>query len=378
MRKKLIIIFLFLLFPFFVSAHTKEDIIKLVENQKVCDQETEALYGRYFKLYSRLLKSKDIDQKSIDIIYDNLVDVLNTIKKENICSVDDLDDISSLKKLDIYKKLYEGSKLIIKAPDLENKDTNIKYSDDNTIEIYENGEYLDSVTLVRNTFNYVGFSKIFVSLKYILPLGLIIAFILLFTTLKKKVINNILMIGFSLLLITNIFYFKFGSLSYDLYNIINSMSYREKTSITKMEVKNKKVLKYPTYGTEFAMLKIDDINIKLPVYYGDTKAILKKGIGFVGSFPGFKGTIILSGHNSKLYLNNLKNIKIGSDIKIETNYGTFKYLISKMEIMGANEYSSLEKNDKTLIIYTCYPFDELVYSDKRFVLYANQVEEEWK
>ena len=62
MRKKLIIIFLFLLFPFFVSAHTKEDIINLVETRKICDQETETLYDRYFKLYSRLLKNKDVSQ----------------------------------------------------------------------------------------------------------------------------------------------------------------------------------------------------------------------------------------------------------------------------------------------------------------------------
>ena len=78
-----------------------------------------------------------------------------------------------------------------------------------------------------------------------------------------------------------------------------------------------------------------------------------------------------------MYLNSLKNITVGTNIEIETNYGKFKYVLSKIDILDADKYSSLEKNDKTLILYTCYPFDEIVYSNKRYVLYANLVEEAW-
>lgn len=377
MRKKLIILFLFLIFPFFVSAYTKEDILNLVENQKLCDKQTEALYDRYFKMYSRLLKTKDIDQNGIDTIYQNLTTVLDIIKKENICSVDDLDKISAFKKAQIYNYLYNSSKLIIKAPDLKNTETSVKYNDDDTIDVYENGEYLDTVALSKTTFNYVGLSALFVSLKYLLPISLIFILINIFITKNKKIINNILIIIFTCLLIGNIFYFTLGSFSYDMYYLIKSMNYKENTNIVKMEVKNKKIIKYPTYGSEFAKLKINDLGINLPIYYGESKAILTKGIGFVGSFPGFKGTIILSGHNSKQYLNKLKDIKIDNKIILETNYGQFNYQVSKMEILGVNEYTSLEKNDKVLIIYTCYPFDELVYSDKRFVIYANLIKEDW-
>ncbi len=379
MRKKLIIIFLFLLFPFFVSAHTKEEIINLVEveSQKMCDTETEVLYNRYFKLYSRLLKTKDIDQASIDTIYKNLTTALNIVKKEKLCSVDDLDRISSSQKSQLYNYFYESSKLIIKSPDLGNSETTIKYNSDKSIEVYENGEYLDRITLSRTTFNYVGFHKLFVYLKYLLPLSLIAVFGSIFLFKKKKLLSNLLIMAFTVLLIGNIFYFKFGSLSYDIYNLLKSMSYKENTNIVKMEVKNKKIVKYPSHESEFARLKINSLKINLPIYYGDSKVVLTKGIGFIGSFPGFKGTTILSGHNSKQYLNGLKNIKIGDNIEIETNYGRFKYILSKIEVMNVNEYSSLEKNDKTLIIYTCYPFDEIVYSNKRFVLYANLVEEAW-
>ena len=377
MRKKLIVIFLFLVFPFFVSAYTKEDIIDLVTNQKVCDQETETLYNRYFKLYSRLLKSKDVSQENIDIVYNNLTSVLKTIKKENICSVDDLDRIPSSLKSEIYNTLYDTSALVIKSPDLEDAETTIKYNDDNTIEFYENGEYLDKVTLSRTTFNYVGFSKFFVSLKYILPIFLILSLFLLFKEKEKKKLNEILIVIVALILVINILFFRFGTFFYDAYNLINSLNYIENKSIVKMEVKNKEIVKYPTYESEYARLKIDGLDIDLPIYYGDSKEVLKNGIGFTGSFPGFKGTTILSGHNSKTSLNNLKNIKFYDIITIETNYGVFKYGISKMETLKYDQYASLEKGDKTLIIYTCYPFDEIIYSNYRFVIYADLVKEEW-
>ena len=376
MRKNLIIIFLFLIFPFFVSAYTKEDIVNLVDNKKLCDQETEALYDRYFKLYSRLLSGKDVSQESIDKVYNNLVNALKIIEKEHICSVDDLDRISSTTKNKIYDYLYESSKLIIKSPNLNDDQTTVKYNEDNTVEIYENGEYLDRISLKREEFNYVGLGKYFVYLKYVLPTILVIIFISIFFA-KKKYLNNIMIIIFTCVLIINIFYFKYGLISYDLYNLFKSLNYVEKTDVVKMEVKDKKIIKYPSHSSAFASLKIENLNLNLPIHYGESKTILKKGIAFTGSFPGFKGTTILSGHNSKVILNNLKNVKFDDIIIIETNYGKFYYKVSKMEVLEKKDYSKLEKNTDTLIIYTCYPFDEIVYSDKRFVLYAKLMKEEW-
>ena len=377
MRKKLIIIFLFLIFPFFVSAYTKEDVIKLVDNQHVCDQESEALYKRYFNMYTRLLKSKDVSEENLGIIYQNMSSVLKIVKEENICSYDDLDRVSSKTKNQIYNYLYDTSKLIIKSPDLENSETTIKYGEDNTIEIYEDGEYLDRVTLTKTTFNYVGFSSMFVYLKYILPALLFIIFIALIRTKNKKLLNNLLIIIFTFIFIINILYFKFGSFFYDSYNIVKSMNYIENKDIVKMKVKNKKLTRYPTYGSEYARLIIKSVDINLPVLYGDSKEVLKNGIGFTGAFPGFRGTTILSGHNSKTYLNSIKNIKFDDTIIVKTNYGEFEYKVSKMEVLDVNQYNDLIKDDKTLILYTCYPFDKIVYSNQRFVVYASLEKEVW-
>jgi len=365
------------MFPFFVFAYTKEDIIKMVDNQKLSDQETENLYNKYFSLYSRLLETRELDSETIDVIYENVSSALDVIKEYDIKSIDDLDKIPKKKKDELYDTLYDTSKIIIKAPSANGGKTTIKYNDDDTIDIYEDGEHLDKIYLKRSTFNYVGLSSYFVQFKYILPTSLIILIVLLFITKKKEILNNIVIILFTLILIANVFYFSVGTNAFAVYNLVKSMNTNEKETINSIQVVDKKVVKNPSYASKIGSLIIDSLDINLSIYYGESKEVLKKGIGYTGAFPGFNGTTILSGHNSELFLNNLKNIKIDDIITINTDYGVFKYKVVKMEIKNENEYSSLEKEDKRLIIYTCYPFDEIVYSNQRFVIYADLIEEKW-
>ncbi len=377
MKKKLIILFLFLIFPFFVSAYTKEDIIKLVDNQKTCDQETENMYSKYFNIYSRLLKKKDVSEGDLNQIHTNLTKALVIANKYNLCSIDDLDNIPKKEKSELYNYLYDSYKLILKSKNLDDTETNVIYNGDGTIDIYENGEHLEQIKTAKDTFNYVGLSKYFVYLKYLLPFSLIVIFIFVMKTRKKIFINEILIILLVIDIILTLVYFKAGNKIYDAYNLIKSMSYIENKEVTKIEVKNKKIIKYPSFGSKYGVLKIDNLGINLPIFYGDSKEILKKGIGHSQSFPGFGGTTILSGHNSKIFLNSLKNIKISSLIEVETDYGAFIYKVRKIEILNTDQYSKLEKGKNEIILYTCYPFDEIVYSNQRFVVYASLIESKW-
>ena len=42
---------------------------------------------------------------------------------------------------------------------------------------------------------------------------------------------------------------------------------------------NKKLASYPDYGSKYATIEIPQIDVNLPVYFGDTLEILKKGVG---------------------------------------------------------------------------------------------------
>lgn len=47
---------------------------------------------------------------------------------------------------------------------------------------------------------------------------------------------------------------------------------------TTMDEETKKIKNYPEYGTEYANIKIEKIDVDLPVYLGDDLETLKKGV----------------------------------------------------------------------------------------------------
>ena len=62
--------------------------------------------------------------------------------------------------------------------------------------------------------------------------------------------------------------------------LINTISIRKKEKIEiETVIEDNKLKNYPEYGTSYATINIPKININLPVYYGDTMEILKKGVG---------------------------------------------------------------------------------------------------
>jgi sortase A len=139
------------------------------------------------------------------------------------------------------------------------------------------------------------------------------------------------------------------------------------------------LINYPTYGSKYATLKIDSINVELPVYYGASYTILKSGIAHdeTSYFPGEGGSIILAGHNFKTFLANLPNAKTGDKIVLDTTYGTFNYEIYDTKIVQETETSEvpIQKEEEILMIYTCWPINNIGHASQRYVVYAKLVEE---
>lgn len=137
------------------------------------------------------------------------------------------------------------------------------------------------------------------------------------------------------------------------------------------------LVNYPTYGSKYATLKIDSIDINLPVYYGANYTILKSGIAHDNSsyFPGEGGSVIFAGHNFKTFLADLPKAKIGDKIEVETSYGTFNYQIYNTKIIKETQVEEvpIQKEKEILMIYTCYPINNIGHASQRYVVYANLV-----
>ena len=134
------------------------------------------------------------------------------------------------------------------------------------------------------------------------------------------------------------------------------------------------LLHRPLYGSVYAQIKIPSIGVDLPLYYGESLDFLKNGIGHDSEsyFPGEGGTILLMGHNFKSFLARLPEVNNGDKIIIETSYGTFEYTVYQSKIVHETDLGEapIQKEEEMLIIYTCYPINNIGHAYQRYLVYA--------
>lgn len=194
-------------------------------------------------------------------------------------------------------------------------------------------------------------------------------------TIKATIINIIVALFMVILMFFAIYLFA-GAKIEESISLINriSVNKQEKTILEVTINEKNRIENYPEYGTEYAKIEIPKIGVSLPVYYGDTLDILKKGVGHTSGsyFPGEGGSIIYMGHNSQKVFRRFSELEIGNEITVTTSYGKYKYKIYDMQIIKETEKDKLPVQDEKeiLMVYTCYPFRNIGYTTQRYVVYA--------
>ena len=171
---------------------------------------------------------------------------------------------------------------------------------------------------------------------------------------------------------------SFGQKIEDMILLVNQVAVKVESKYEQkpiqIDTSKNKLESYPEYGTQYATIEIPKIDIKLPVYYGDTLEILKNGVGHSSGsyFPGEGGSIIYMGHNSKNVFRRFSELQKGNEIKVTTDYGEYTYKIYDMQLINETETEKLPiQNEKEiLMVYTCYPFNNIGYATQRYVVYA--------
>lgn len=171
--------------------------------------------------------------------------------------------------------------------------------------------------------------------------------------------------------------FLFGAKIENAVMLANKVSLDISSKAEKIDpiiTEDNKLKNYPEFGSQYAMIEIPKINVILPVYFGDTLEILKNGVGHSSGsyFPGEGGSIIYMGHNSVNMFRRFSELQIGNDIKITTTYGEYNYKIYDMQLINETELDKLpiQKEKEILMVYTCYPFNNIGYATQRYVVYA--------
>lgn len=129
----------------------------------------------------------------------------------------------------------------------------------------------------------------------------------------------------------------------------------------------------PYIGEQIGILKIDSVNLKQPIYEGDSDQVLAKGIAHseLCALPGENGNVVLAAHrdDKEVGFAALEYIKLGDEVSIETSYGTFYYKVSDIYITEPDdEKPGQTSNHEKLTMYTCYPFQYLGHAPQRYIV----------
>ena len=112
------------------------------------------------------------------------------------------------------------------------------------------------------------------------------------------------------------------------------------------------------------ILKISQISLEIPVYYGTSTSSLRQGAGLLesGGLPGGEGNTVITAHRAHSHgrlFNRLDELEIGDVATITTANNVFKYEINSTQIYEKEDTSYLstkEDGGEKLILITCHPF----------------------
>lgn len=130
-----------------------------------------------------------------------------------------------------------------------------------------------------------------------------------------------------------------------------------------------------------AVMSIDRLDLKVPVYNGTDEVNLNRGAGRIKgtAWIDSPGNLGIAGHRDGFF-RVLKDVEVGDSIEMLTHNGHSEFVVSSITITDPADVSVLAPTDNpSITLVTCYPFYFVGHAPKRFIvkgdLLSNQVNE---
>jgi len=123
-----------------------------------------------------------------------------------------------------------------------------------------------------------------------------------------------------------------------------------------------------------AVVKIEKLNIRVPVFEGTDELVLNRGVGWIAGTarPGAPGdgNVGLAAHRDGFF-RGLKDIEEGDEIELSTLGAGGVYAVDNIEIVTPDKVEVLRpRGAPSLTLVTCYPFYFVGDAPQRYIVHA--------
>lgn len=130
-------------------------------------------------------------------------------------------------------------------------------------------------------------------------------------------------------------------------------------------------------GEKIAYLIIPKIEKKYSVYWGTDDNVLKQGVGMfvsdVTTTPSGNGHTVLSGHRDTVFID-LGELQVNDKLILEYDNKAYTYQMNRHWVTHAEDRTVIvQKDQPTLTLTTCYPFDYIGDAPDRYIIEASLV-----
>lgn len=127
-----------------------------------------------------------------------------------------------------------------------------------------------------------------------------------------------------------------------------------------------------TKASPLAVLRIERLKIRVPIFEGTDDWTLNRGAGWIEGTtrPGEAGNIGIAGHRDSFF-RVLKDIRNGDTVELLSTARTATYTVSNVEIVDPDNVSVLKpRQEPSVTLVTCYPFYFVGPAPRRFIVHA--------
>ena len=121
-----------------------------------------------------------------------------------------------------------------------------------------------------------------------------------------------------------------------------------------------------------AVLTINRLEIKAPVFTGTDDLTLNRGVGWIQgtSAPGGPENSGIAGHRDSFF-RPLKDVVVGDAVELQTRDARLTYRVDQVEIVGPEDVNVLRpRGAASITLVTCYPFYFVGDAPLRFIVHA--------